>query len=253
MPRNAFLLKEIPVLGREAFLRCFQVFERLAEEAAGPTSAVVDSVADFWFHHPNDGANQGARRVVFAAIAPGVAHVADFGFVEVGKLVLLGLRAKLELVNLVEDFAKIVAVVDLVLDLAENLADLVLDRIGVSLPRFETLQVGEKLAVDEIDEVFARLRAVAIEVAVFVLRSGPGFPPVWLFEDVGVLAALDSSGGFAFFFESIQILEEKNPGGLLGVVEFGRAAGLFTQYIVYISEDLLEHPASAHTVRWPNL
>ena len=42
-------------------------------------------------HDLHDGANQRARSVILAAVAPGVAHVAYLGFVEVAELVLLGL------------------------------------------------------------------------------------------------------------------------------------------------------------------
>jgi hypothetical protein len=39
----------------------------------------------------------------------------------------------------------------------------------------------------------------------------------------------------------VQVLEEEGPGGLLGVVELGRAAGLFPEDVVDVFECLLEH------------
>jgi hypothetical protein len=47
----------------------------------------------------------------------------------VGQLVLLGLRPEAELVDVVDDLAQVVAALDLVLDLAEDLADLVFDGV----------------------------------------------------------------------------------------------------------------------------
>lgn len=70
--------------------------------------------------------SQRAGRVVLAAVAPGVAHIADFGFVEVGELVLFGLRAEAQLVDVVDDFAEVVAGLNLVFDFAEDFADFVL-------------------------------------------------------------------------------------------------------------------------------
>jgi uncharacterized protein with PhoU and TrkA domain len=43
--------------------------------------------------------------------------------------VLLGLRAEAQFVDVVDDLAQVVAAVDLVLDLAEDLADLVFDGV----------------------------------------------------------------------------------------------------------------------------
>ena len=86
-----------------------QVIERLAQEARRADRAVVDALADLGLHHLDDGADERARRVILAAVAPGVAHVLDLGFVEVRQLVLLGLRAEAQLVDVVDDLAQVVA------------------------------------------------------------------------------------------------------------------------------------------------
>ena len=75
-------------------------------------------------------ADQRAGGVVLAAVAAGVAHVADARLVEVGQLVLFLLRAEAEAVDQLEGVAEAVAGVELVFDLAEDFADLVLDRVG---------------------------------------------------------------------------------------------------------------------------
>jgi hypothetical protein len=48
-------------------------------------------------------------------------------------------------------------------------------------------------------------------------------------------------------FQIVKVLEEEGPGGLLGVIEFGGAAGLFPEDVIDVFECLLEHrnPISA--------
>ena len=48
----------------------------------------------------------------------------------------------------------------------------------------------------------------------------------------------------AFGFQIVEIFEEQQPGGLLGIVEFRRAAGFFPKHIVDVLEDLFEHRAN---------
>jgi hypothetical protein len=55
-----------------------------------PDLAVVDALADARLYHLNNRANERTRGVVFAAVTPGIAHVADLGFVEMRELVLSG-------------------------------------------------------------------------------------------------------------------------------------------------------------------
>ena len=68
---------------------------------------------------------------------------------------LLGLGAEAQLVDMVDDLAQVVAAVNLVLDLAEDLADLVLDGVRPAGLLFEAVQVGEQLAVYEIPQIVA--------------------------------------------------------------------------------------------------
>src|SRR3954447_349441 len=42
-------------------------------------------------------------------------------------------------------------------------------------------------------------------------------------------------------FKSVEVLEEQEPGCLLGVIELRRAAGLFAQRVVDVAEGLLKH------------
>ncbi len=167
-----------------------QVVERFAQEARRADRAVVDALADLGLDHLHDGADERARGVILAAVAPGVAHVLDLGFVEVRELVLLGLRAEAQFVDVVDDLAQVVAAVDLVFDLAEDLPDLVFDGVRPAGLLLEAVQVGKELLIDEVAQVVAGQGLVVVELAVLALGRGPAFPAVGLVEDVGVLLPL---------------------------------------------------------------
>jgi hypothetical protein len=59
-----------------------EVFIRLAQESRGADRAIVDALADAGLHDLDDGADERAGSVILAAVASGVAHVPDLGFVE---------------------------------------------------------------------------------------------------------------------------------------------------------------------------
>ena len=121
----------------------FHIIERLAQESRRAAGAIIDLLADFGLDDLDHGPDQRPGSVVLAAVAAGIAHVLDLGFVEVRKLVLLGLGTEAQLVDMVDDLAQVVAALDLVLDLAEDLADLVLDRVGSAGFLFKGLQINE--------------------------------------------------------------------------------------------------------------
>jgi hypothetical protein len=66
--------------------------------------------------------------------------------------VLLGLAAEAKLIDQVERIAERIATGELVLQLAEDLADLVFDRVRIAAAA-EGLEVREQLAIDIIDQV----------------------------------------------------------------------------------------------------
>ena len=157
-------------------MRCFpdlQVIERLAQKPRRSASPIINLLADLWFNHLHDGADERARGVILAAVAPGVAHVLDLGFIEVGELVLLGLGTEVQFVDVVDDLAQVVAAADLVFDLAEDFADLVFDGVRPAGLLLETVQVGKKFLVDEVAQVVAGQSLMVIELAVLPLGRGP--------------------------------------------------------------------------------
>ncbi len=233
-------LQDVVVAGGEVALSR-QVVECLAQEARRTDRAVINAFADFGLHHLHDSANQRARRVILAAVAPGVAHVLDLGFVKVRKLVLFGLRAEAEFVDVVDDFAQIVAAVDLVLDLAEDFADLVFDGVRAIGFLLEAVQVGKQLAVYEVAQIIAGRRFVMVRLAIVVLGRGPAFPAVRQVKNESVFPALQLGFHGLVLLQAVQKFQEQQPRGLLGVVQFAGATGLFPDDVVDIFEGLFEH------------
>ena len=80
-----------------------------------------------------------------------------------------------------------------------------------------------------------------VDLAVFVLGSGPGFPAEGFFDDGGVFFIVEPCICGALIFEGVEMLEEEEPGGLLGVVELGGATGFLAQDVVDVFENLLKH------------
>ena len=89
---------------------------------------------------------------------------------------LLHLRAEAEFVDVVDDLAQVVAALDAVLYLPENLADLVFNGARAGGALLEPHEVGEELAVDELREVVAGQGGIVVDVAVLALGRGPAFP-----------------------------------------------------------------------------
>ena len=148
-------------------------FEGFAQEASRADGGVADGLAELGRGDGNDGADQRARGVILAAVAPGVAHVFDLGLVEVREFVLLGLGLEAEFVDVVDDLAQVVAALDTVLNLTEDFADLVFDGVRAGGLLLEAVQVGEELAVDEGDEIVAGLGGVVVDLPVLALGGGP--------------------------------------------------------------------------------
>ncbi|MGB2652145.1 MAG: hypothetical protein WBW58_01740 [Candidatus Acidiferrum sp.] len=76
---------------------------------------------------------------------------------------LFGLRTETKLVNLIDDFAEVVAGLNLVFDFAEDFADFVFDSVGAGSALLEAVEVGEKLEVDEVAEVVAGEGSVVVD------------------------------------------------------------------------------------------
>jgi hypothetical protein len=87
-----------------------------------------------------------------------------------------------------------------------------------------------------------------VELTVLALRSGPAFPTIGFVEDEGILLASEGSLGTLVLLKIVEVLEEQQPVGLLGVIEFGGASGLFPKDIIDVLESLFEHNLSFFSV-----
>ena len=113
---------------RRAFYLLLHVVERLAEETCRTTGWIHHRLADVWVHHLHDGTDKRARSVIFAAVASGVAHALNLALVEHCHLMLVVSRLEVERVYLVYYLTKVVAALNLVAQLGENLANLIFQR-----------------------------------------------------------------------------------------------------------------------------
>ena len=84
LPVEGALLQGAVLRGGAFGILAAEVIEGFAEEAGRADGGVADRLTEPWSGDGDDGADERARRVILAAIAPGVAHVFDLGFVEVG-------------------------------------------------------------------------------------------------------------------------------------------------------------------------
>ena len=114
-----------------------EVVVGFAEEAGGSAGGVAHAFPDAGVGDFDHGPDEGAWGVVFAPVAPGIAHAFDLFFVEGGKFVLLLLGTKLERVDQFDSIMQGVATLELVADFAEDFPNLVLDGIGAFGPAFE--------------------------------------------------------------------------------------------------------------------
>ncbi len=144
---------------------------------------------------------------------------------------------------MVDDLPQVVAALDAVFDLAEDLSNLIFNGVRPGGFLLEAVQVREHFLIDDGEQVVAAQGGVVVDLAVFALRRCPAFPPVWLVEDVGVFLAVQLGFGGFVAFEGVEVFQEEQPGGLFGVVEFACASGVFLKDVVDVLEGLFKHGA----------
>jgi hypothetical protein len=96
------------------------------------------------------------------------------------QLVLLGLRAEAQLVDVVDDLAQVVAALDLVLDFTEDFADFVFDSVRPAGFLLEAVKIRKELPIDEVAKVIASLCLVVVDLTVLGLGRCPFLPAVRL-------------------------------------------------------------------------
>lgn len=154
---------------------------------------------------------------------------------------LFTLGAKAQFIDVVDDVAQGVAAADFVLDLAKNFADFVFDGVGAGGALPKAVQVGKECAVDKVHQVVAGERPVVVDLAVLVFGRGPAFPAICRVQNVAVGLAFKRGFGRLVPLQPVEVFEEQQPRGLLGVIQLGGAAALFPERVVDIFEGLFKH------------
>ena len=109
---------------------------------------------------------------------------------------------------MVDDFAEVVAALDLVADLPEDLADLVFDGVRSAGALFETVEVRKELLIDEVPEVITGKGLVVIDLTTAGFWSRPFPPAVVRIENIGVFFPLQLSLCGFVGFEGIEVFQE---------------------------------------------
>ena len=126
----------------------------------------------------NHGPNQRTWGVILATVAACIAHVFDFGLIQVAHFVLLLVGSELKGVHQVQDFTEVVPAVNFVFEFGENLSDFVLNRLGVIGALFESCEVREQVAVHKLHQVGTRHGLVVVKLSILAFGTCPHVPAV---------------------------------------------------------------------------
>jgi hypothetical protein len=96
----------------------------------------------------------------------------------------------------------------LVLDLAKDLANLVLNRPRPRSARLEVLQIRKQLLIDEVAEIVANGGAVVIEFPLRRPRDSPCVPSEILLKQETVRAAIEFGLLRALVLQRVQVLQK---------------------------------------------
>ena len=112
---------------------------------------------------------------------------------------------------MVDDLAHVVAAVNLVFNLTENLTNFVFNGVRPGCLLLEAMKVGKELPIDKVAEIVAGQGLVVVEFTILVLGRGPALPAVWLVEDEGVFLPLQLGLHCLVLLQTIQIFQEQQP------------------------------------------
>ena len=139
----------------------------------------------------------------------------------------------MQLVNQVDDLAKVVTRGDLVAQFAENLTNLIFQRKRTACRLLELAQGGKQLLVNKLHKVGACHAVDVIGLAVRQFRRCPCTPTVEPRQDGFVVFARHDGVHLLFLLEVVEIFQEEQPRCLLNVIQFSAASCLVAQDVVY--------------------
>ncbi len=224
-----------------AVLIIAQIIMGFAEKTSRAAGPVIHGFADAGLADPDHCPNQGPGGVIFAPVAPGIAHVFDFTLIEMGKLVLFLLGTEAELIHQIQCIPQGIAALEFIADLGKDLPDLVLNGVRGSSPLAEAPEGGEEDTIDKVNQVIPGQGRIWISCPVSLFRGRPLRPAVLLLNDKTVFPSLQFARQGPFLLQVIQVFEKEEPGGLLGIVQLRGAAALFPEYIIDIFKGLFKH------------
>ncbi|CAK8711032.1 hypothetical protein GMJAKD_00220 [Candidatus Electrothrix aarhusensis] len=190
-----------------------------AEETSRAAGPVIHGFSDARADNPDHGSNQGPGRVVFAPVAPGIAHVFDFTLIEMGQLVLFLLGAEAELIHQIQGVPQRIAALEFITDLGKNLPDLVLNGVWRGSPLPEAPEIGKEDSVHKVDQIIPGQGRIQISASIGLFGGSPLGPAVLRLNDKTVLPSLQLARQGPFLLQIIQVFEKEEPGGLLGIVQ----------------------------------
>ena len=102
------------------------------------------------------------------------------------------------------------------------------------------MEVRKELLIDEVAQVVAGEGEVVVDLSVPAFRRSPFLPAIRLVEDIGIVLSMERASR-ALSLEAVELFEKEQPRSLLGVIQLGRAAGLFAENVVDVPKSLFKH------------
>ena len=186
------------------------------EEAAGAASGVDEDLAGLGIEAVRHELGDGAGGVEFPGVSRGLEVAKDF-LVNVAEVLALLEAVEVDVLELVDDLAELLAAAHVVVTAIEDFAD---DAgAAVVFPECEVLETGEEVIVDEVEQGLAG-HAFGI--------GGP-VPPLESLGDRGIVGGI---GEFPLGFLGVVNFQEKHPGELLDALVVAADTLVFAHFIL---------------------
>ena len=134
-------------------------------------------------------------------------------------MLVLG-RLEMERIDLIDDLTHVVTAVDLIAELREDLAYLVLQSVRRRGSIFEMLEGRKEFVVYEIHQIIAGHGIDYIYLAFVGLGSSPRAPPVKTGNEPLVFLSVRLCVHLTSGLQVVKIFKEEQPRGLFDIVQF---------------------------------